>query len=304
MTDVGWYRADKVKLMLKLLEKRRVTVGYRFENRIFSERKARLFTICCTAQHFDLIENDTTRKILQLAESMAIDVNFLNSEKNWLYHRNVFDGANATVASQNCYRSEAEGNLSRRRWLALISCIRIVPFTNVYNFSLYTKEETKIHPYILRDIIGSLEFPIETRLWPQDPITRGSLDHTVRRVEDNEPRIGIVETVTNQNEINFCPTGDSLKIERNAGGHRKLLTKYPEYELYCTKAIRQMIQEAYDNCNSKFELENDRLQVISDALEEAGCTSKRLLAHLRNNEVHYKGCHALDPIYMYQPNRK
>jgi hypothetical protein len=38
----------------------------------------------------------------------------------------------------------------------------------------------------------------------------------------------------------------------------------------------------------------DRLPVLADALEEAGCTDPRILAHLRGTGLHVLGCWALD----------
>jgi hypothetical protein len=41
-------------------------------------------------------------------------------------------------------------------------------------------------------------------------------------------------------------------------------------------------------------LANDRLAVLADALEEAGCTDAHLLGHLRGPGPHIRGCWALD----------
>jgi len=41
-------------------------------------------------------------------------------------------------------------------------------------------------------------------------------------------------------------------------------------------------------------LDNDRLAVLGDALEEAGCTNRAVLAHLRSPGPHARGCWALD----------
>ena len=39
---------------------------------------------------------------------------------------------------------------------------------------------------------------------------------------------------------------------------------------------------------------SDRLAVLSDALEEAGCTDADFLFHLRSEGPHVRGCWALD----------
>jgi hypothetical protein len=43
-------------------------------------------------------------------------------------------------------------------------------------------------------------------------------------------------------------------------------------------------------------LEPDRLAVLADALEDAGCTDAAILGHLRGPGPHVRGCWALDLI--------
>jgi hypothetical protein len=38
----------------------------------------------------------------------------------------------------------------------------------------------------------------------------------------------------------------------------------------------------------------DRLPILGDALEDAGCTDADLLAHCRSREEHVRGCWAVD----------
>ncbi len=43
-------------------------------------------------------------------------------------------------------------------------------------------------------------------------------------------------------------------------------------------------------------LDPARLAVLSDALEEAGCTDAEILSHLRSRGPHVRGCWALDLV--------
>jgi hypothetical protein len=43
-------------------------------------------------------------------------------------------------------------------------------------------------------------------------------------------------------------------------------------------------------------LEADRLAVLADALEEAGCDDTAILGHLRGPDPHAAGCWALDAV--------
>jgi hypothetical protein len=42
------------------------------------------------------------------------------------------------------------------------------------------------------------------------------------------------------------------------------------------------------------ELDPQHLQVLADALEEAGCTNAEVLSHLRGPAVHVRGCFVVD----------
>ena len=58
-----------------------------------------------------------------------------------------------------------------------------------------------------------------------------------------------------------------------------------------------LAQAAYDNRDlPSGDLDPARLAVLSDALEEAGCTDADLLSHLRSPGPHVRGCWALDLI--------
>jgi hypothetical protein len=44
------------------------------------------------------------------------------------------------------------------------------------------------------------------------------------------------------------------------------------------------------------ELDHERLAILSDALEETGCTDARLLTHLREPGKHVRGCWVIDAL--------
>jgi hypothetical protein len=45
-------------------------------------------------------------------------------------------------------------------------------------------------------------------------------------------------------------------------------------------------------------LDNARLAVLADALEDVGCTDQEILQHLRAPGVHVRGCWALDLLLL------
>ncbi len=59
--------------------------------------------------------------------------------------------------------------------------------------------------------------------------------------------------------------------------------------------IVQLAQEAYDNrILPSGNLDRERLGVLADALERAGCGDADILSHLRGETVHVRGCHVID----------
>ena len=62
-------------------------------------------------------------------------------------------------------------------------------------------------------------------------------------------------------------------------------------------AVVRLAQTAYDQrILPAGTLDNTRLAVLADALEEAGCIEEQILTHLRNGGEHYRGCWVLDLI--------
>jgi hypothetical protein len=59
-----------------------------------------------------------------------------------------------------------------------------------------------------------------------------------------------------------------------------------------TLAVARAAYEARESTSGR--LDNARLAVLADSLEEAGCTDADLLSHLRSPGPHVRGCWALD----------
>jgi hypothetical protein len=66
---------------------------------------------------------------------------------------------------------------------------------------------------------------------------------------------------------------------------------------WLTPAVLQLAQKAYDNrLLPSGLLDNTRLAVLADALEEAGCDNADILSHLRGPGPHVRGCWVVDAI--------
>ncbi len=66
---------------------------------------------------------------------------------------------------------------------------------------------------------------------------------------------------------------------------------------WLTPTVLALAQAAFDNrAPPSGTLDNNRLAVLADALEDAGCTDTEILAHLRSRGLHVRGCHVLDKL--------
>jgi hypothetical protein len=62
-------------------------------------------------------------------------------------------------------------------------------------------------------------------------------------------------------------------------------------------AVIKLAQAAYDERHLPAgTLDNARLAVLADALEESGCTEETILGHLRGGSEHYRGCFVVDAL--------
>jgi hypothetical protein len=64
----------------------------------------------------------------------------------------------------------------------------------------------------------------------------------------------------------------------------------PEWPRWKDGTVRNIAQAIYD------ERAFDRLPILADALEEAGCTNRDILNHCRCDGAHARGCWVVDLI--------
>jgi hypothetical protein len=71
----------------------------------------------------------------------------------------------------------------------------------------------------------------------------------------------------------------------------------PAWLAWKDSTIPKMAQVVYEDRDlPSGHLDNHRLAVLADALEDAGCDNASLTGHLRSEGPHARGCHVLDAI--------
>jgi hypothetical protein len=69
----------------------------------------------------------------------------------------------------------------------------------------------------------------------------------------------------------------------------------PAWLKHARGVTSKLAEECYaERCLPTGTLDLARLAVLSDALEDAGCTDEAILAHLRSPGPHVRGCHVMD----------
>lgn len=63
---------------------------------------------------------------------------------------------------------------------------------------------------------------------------------------------------------------------------------------WLTPTVKALAEAAYEQRLNNGTLDPDRLLVLADALEDAGCTDAEILQHLRGPGPHVGGCWVID----------
>jgi hypothetical protein len=79
-----------------------------------------------------------------------------------------------------------------------------------------------------------------------------------------------------------------LLIRDIFGNPFRAVSLVPSWLIWNEATVAKLAQAIYD------ERAFERLPVLADALEEAGCTDAEILAHCRGPGPHVRGCWALD----------
>jgi hypothetical protein len=81
------------------------------------------------------------------------------------------------------------------------------------------------------------------------------------------------------------------------GNPFRVIAVAPRWLRWQDASVARLAQAAYDNrILPAGTLGNDRLAVLADALEEAGCNDELILGHLRGGGEHYRGCFVVDAL--------
>jgi hypothetical protein len=92
-------------------------------------------------------------------------------------------------------------------------------------------------------------------------------------------------------------TSDPDLVLEHFGNPFRPLTLSPNLLCWQDNTVVRLAQAAYDDRRlPSGTLDNTRLAILADALEEAGCADEQILTHLRSGVAHYRGCFVVDAL--------
>ncbi|HEY7428487.1 MAG TPA: hypothetical protein VH682_29920 [Gemmataceae bacterium] len=120
-----------------------------------------------------------------------------------------------------------------------------------------------------------------------------ALIRAVTEPHANEAALLTVEMATTVlQRVTLC---DSLR--EIFGNPFRAFTLSPTYHSWNDAVVVRLAQTAYGNRILPARiLDNARLAILADALEEAGCSDEQILTHLRSSGDHYRGCFVVDAL--------
>jgi hypothetical protein len=98
--------------------------------------------------------------------------------------------------------------------------------------------------------------------------------------------------------FDLCPASEALRValmREVCGNPFRPVAADPRWLFWQDGRIRQLAEAAYqERLLPSGHLDPDRLGVLADALEEAGCENPEILDHLRGPGPHVRGCWPVD----------
>jgi hypothetical protein len=261
MTEGEWLACDDPARMLYVVQGPEPEYGG-FPTRKISDRKLRLFACACCRLRWEFLPDGYSRRSVQAAEEYADGL--IQRPELEDAHADSFDASE----TDDILVSEPAWGVSFTGMGQVLSHLRSYLSTPALRFDAEAA--------LLRDIVGNPFRPV-TLPKSANPCERcGGRGYTPR-----DPAVSWSYGALMEAERHRC--GRCLGTGRTEGPCPWL-----------TPTVLSLAWAAYDGRLPDGTLDPHRLGVLSDALEEAGCTEGALLRHLRGPGPHARGCHALD----------
>jgi hypothetical protein len=280
MTEAEWLASGKPRDMISELWLREA--GFPMHGgvqtvywRPSSERKLRLFNVACCRLIWPLVPEGLYRETVAAAERLA-DGGLPQTEREELERRLDADFARMDAAVQSLYASDQVE--ARRLDRYDNGCVEVAVWE-----TLCDKRAVDMFPHVHEMVAvhqagcGRECFDLEHQVGTAADMAE---EERERAANNLSQRIGAAKGI--HADILRCVWGNPFRP----------VTFDPTWRTSMVVALAQATYE--ERILPAGNLEPDRLGVLADALEDAGCDNADVLGHLRRPEPHVRGCWVVD----------
>jgi hypothetical protein len=283
MTEAGWNSCTDPQKMLLLLR----------SSEKASDRKLRLFDVACCRRVWHLMTDERSRRAVDAAEDFADG--FLTQERlaaiREAAHEVFFEAKDAEYAAEvRAHFGDSLAYSRVRTTLYSAAAARVVVSAQagrqMHVLAAYEPDESQWNPddacavgcsYWAAAAVGMAE---HVRLYQAEGLTDDTIPNSLRTAHDKD-----IETRRAENAAQTDLVRDifGLVLFRPGAVH-------PDIRAWNDRLVVRLAQAIYD------ERRWGDMPILADALLDAGADDEELLAHLRSEGPHVRGCWALDLI--------
>ena len=271
MTQHEWNTSSDISTLLAFAAGRNAPSQAIVPKVLMSERKLRLFLVACCRAHPELIPPPECQKAIDIAARFADG----EAERAQLLTSELSTGEIERAAVDRIARTSTmeEAHLTKMEfYLSGAARITCTPFENLIEPRPYLGRARDYLPLHPRDR------SINAERGPGQ-VADAVAEHLAYTCPEHADDRHAIKTVVRELQSILLREifGDPFRAEEFDRAWR-------------TTTAVQLAHGVYN------ELAFDRLPILADALQDAGCNSEDLLSHLRGPGPHVRGCWALDLV--------
>lgn len=236
-----------------------------------SDRKLRLFVVACCRRIWPLLTDERSRNAVGILERFSDQ---LATEEELILSANIAEKAAEELEDTYSWGTRGQAAIAKAALAAQGSTVGL-------NYSRLCQLAAEAAGHAAGTAAAQ-----ESEAWKKWVATRGTPEESpafAKWVVEGDRALAAEEVAKKAENVN------QTSIFRDIFGNpfRPATIETP-WLVWNDRVVPQMAQAIYD------ERAFDRLPILADALEEAGCTDQSILNHCRSGIEHVRGCWVVD----------